>query len=329
MLIFNLDNHPMNRYKLVCITPIKNESWILEKFLTVTSLWADHIILADQGSTDDSVKIAERFDKVIVVNNELPYNEFERTKILLSEARAIEGDKIIFALDADEIFTANYADSPEWLTLQKLKKGDVILMDRVNINAEHDTYFGKLKMMFGLVDDGISTIEATSQAIIHNIRLPWPANSNSYHFKEIKVIHFDYVIQERTLSKLIWYQCFEKMKFNHDDRYLLRKYRTFKTIEEYLSSVPTFQPKPEWFEGYKQKKIDLTSLKTPFLWWNNDVIKMMEEHGIRKFIYLDIHRIDWVKTAKEIGHHNPTMFYLKRPFQHRVMSKLKAIWGRK
>jgi hypothetical protein len=311
------------KLKLICITPVKNESWILEKFLIATSLWADHIIIADQISTDKSIEIAAKFEKVIVVRNDNSYNEFERTKILLDAARKIDGKKIIFALDADEIFTANFQDSPEWLTIQELKEGTVILFDRININAEQDKYFGKLKMVFGLVDDGVSTIESTSQSIIHNIRLPWPENADYYYFKDIKVIHFDYVIPERTISKLIWYQCFERVKFNYSDSYLLKKYKTFDSIDEFLANLTLNDIKKEWFEGYKTKKIDLTSLKKTYLWWDDEVLEMINQLGIDKFRNLDIYRINWMNLAKNKGYSNLERFILKRTLIDKIKSRFK------
>ena len=43
-----------NRPLLVVLTPVRNEAWVLHAFLKATSLWADHIIIADQMSTDGS-----------------------------------------------------------------------------------------------------------------------------------------------------------------------------------------------------------------------------------------------------------------------------------
>jgi hypothetical protein len=312
----------IEKTKLICITPVKNESWILDKFLTCTSLWADHIIIADQMSSDNTIEIASKYENVKLVKNENPYNEFERTKILLEEARNIEGRKIIFALDADEIFTSNFMNSPEWDTILKLDKGTLILMDRINITSEQDKYFGKLKMVLGFVDDGISSIENTSQAIIHNIRLPWPKNANYYYFKEIKVIHFDYVIPERTISKLIWYQCFEKIQFNHSDSYLVKKYPTFNSIDEFFRTVSMFDTKPEWFQEYKKKNIDITSLKKPMLWWNLEVLKMFSDHGIKKFKKLDISKINWQNEAKEFGFNDVNKFIVKRTLIEKITSRI-------
>lgn len=308
-----------NKVKLICITPIKNESWILEKFLTVTSLWADHIILADQNSSDNSVEIAASFEKAIVIKNENNYNEFERTKILLAEARKISGKKIIFALDADEIFTANFSDSPEWNTILNAKEGTILLFDRINLTPDFENYFGSLKMVLGLVDDGISCIENTSNAIIHNIRLPWPINATSIYLKDIKVLHYDYVIPERTLSKIRWYQCFEKVQFKKSDEYLLKKYKTFNKIEDYLIKIQPSPTKKKWFKNYSKNKIDITSLNEPFLWWDNEVMKMIEENGIDKFKRLDIHTINWEAIAQKNGIKNASKFKLRRTILDKII----------
>ena len=63
-------------FNIICLTPVRNEAWILDKFLQCTSLWADYIILADQMSTDGSREIALKYPKVILVdNNSATFNE--------------------------------------------------------------------------------------------------------------------------------------------------------------------------------------------------------------------------------------------------------------
>ena len=97
---------------LICMTPIRNEAWVLHAFLKATSIWADYIIIADQLSTDGSREIALSYPKVILIDNNHPdYNEADRQKMLIDRARQIEGDKILFGLDADEIFAANFQET--------------------------------------------------------------------------------------------------------------------------------------------------------------------------------------------------------------------------
>jgi glycosyltransferase involved in cell wall biosynthesis len=55
--------------KIVVLTPIKNEEWILERFLSVTSQFADLIIIADQNSTDSSRNICQKYPKVKLIEN--------------------------------------------------------------------------------------------------------------------------------------------------------------------------------------------------------------------------------------------------------------------
>ena len=59
----------MPKPQLIVITPVRNEAWVLEAFLTHCSSWADHIIIADQHSTDGSREIAQQFPKVTLIDN--------------------------------------------------------------------------------------------------------------------------------------------------------------------------------------------------------------------------------------------------------------------
>ena len=99
---------------IVVLTPVRNESWILERFLAVTSQFADVIIVADQRSTDASREICRRFAKVIVIDNADPeYNERSRQQQLIAAARElVSGAKILMAIDADEILAADSLASP-------------------------------------------------------------------------------------------------------------------------------------------------------------------------------------------------------------------------
>ena len=78
----------MKKPFLICLTPVKNEAWILHAFLKATSLWADYIIIADQMSTDGSREIALSYPKVILIDNDnQEFNEVERQKMLIDKAR--------------------------------------------------------------------------------------------------------------------------------------------------------------------------------------------------------------------------------------------------
>ena len=79
----------MKTPQIICLTPVKNEAWILERFLECASLWADQIIIADQGSDDGSREIARSFNKVQLIENSAKvFNEPERQKLLIEAARS-------------------------------------------------------------------------------------------------------------------------------------------------------------------------------------------------------------------------------------------------
>ena len=94
---------------IIVITPVRNEAWVLDAFLTCTSSWADYIILADHHSEDETKAIARKYEKVGVIDNPtFEWYESECRARLLEEACKIPGDKVIFALDADEFLSEGF-----------------------------------------------------------------------------------------------------------------------------------------------------------------------------------------------------------------------------
>ena len=97
--------------KKIAILPVKNEEWILEKCLACASVWADHIIVADQNSTDKTPDICAKFSQVVYLTNEtVQFNEGARRQLLLDTARNFDGFNLIVFLSADEVLTANIID---------------------------------------------------------------------------------------------------------------------------------------------------------------------------------------------------------------------------
>jgi hypothetical protein len=279
----------INTRKIICLTPIKNEAWILQTFLEAASIWADHIIIADQGSTDQSKGIASKFEKVILVNNaNHQYNEASRQQILLSEARKIEGENhILIALDADE-FLVNYEHTAEWEKLKNLSPGSIFLMPWLNVLPGNQNYYESRggNMVFGYINDG----RAHQGNPIHSPRIPEYEDQPKVHFHNLKVLHFQYCSRERLLSKHRWYECFEKLKFpnrNHIDIY-----RQYHHID-----LPIDEVKPilsEWLQIYDENKIDLKAIiDNGEHWWDKDVCLLFDQYGVKHFKKIAIWNVDW------------------------------------
>jgi len=284
----------MNKFKIVCITPVKNEEWILDNFLKCTSLWADKIIIADQNSDDNSIGIAKKYNKVVLVKNNNPkFNEPERQKILINNARKIKGKKIIIALDADEAFTADAVKSNEWKKLYNLEPGTVIYFKWANILHGCDKYWLALdNMPFGFVDDG----SLHKGSPIHSPRIPLSEKSNKYYSKLI-VMHMQYTNIKRMKSKHRWYQCWERL--NNLERSAVDIYRQYHHMDSVPKKMIGIVPN-NWFDDYTRKGIDFkVKMHNTSNYWDKLVLDMINDNGVDAFRKEQIWDFDWIEKAKE------------------------------
>jgi len=51
----NLPLHTVPLHR-ICITPVRNEAWIIERFLAAARTWATTVVIADQGSSDGTAR---------------------------------------------------------------------------------------------------------------------------------------------------------------------------------------------------------------------------------------------------------------------------------
>lgn len=308
-----INNKNMSRI-IICLTPVKNESWILDRFLSLTSLWADYIIIANQNSTDKSKEIAKKYSKVILIENNSKYfNEPERQKMLLDESRKIEGEKIIFTLDADEILTSNYFNSPEWDTVINAKIGTVIYFEWMNIKPDLKTMWSGGFMPLAFIDDG----SEHCGEMIHSPRIPLPKNANSIRLNDIKIMHFQYTDWNRMKMKQRWYQCYEKInKKNINNIDIYRMYHHMDVIpKDKINNIPK-----EWFQGYIDINIDLTSVNVDNLYyWERDILDYLLKYGLDYFKYIDIWDIKWEKIAEKWGFENVELFIMKKDIFMKIL----------
>ncbi len=282
---------------LICLTPVKNEAWILERFLRCASLWADHIIVADQGSEDDTVAIATRFPKVTVVENRDPaYDEGRRQRLLLEAARRIEGPRTLVALDADEALTANWADSPEWQAVRAAPAGTVLRFRWVNLRPDMESgWVTPHDIPFGFVDDG----SPHGGEALHSQRLPAPPGAPSLLLRDLKVLHYQYTDWPRMESKQRWYQCWEVV--NRPGQRPANVYRRYHQMDG-VRAGEVRPLRPEWLAGYQRQGIDMTSVLREGLYrWDGEVVKLLARYGAEAFRRLDIWDVDWARLGELHG----------------------------
>ncbi len=282
----------------ICLTPIKNEEHNLGRFLRCASQWADHIVIADQQSSDRSRAIAERHPKVTLIDNpHSRYDEEARQRLLLEAARSLPriGKKVLIALDADEMLTANWSTSNEWKRIGQAQPGTVLRFQWVNVAPGMKRgWIPNKKIPFGFVDDGSSHAGHT----IHSPRLPQPPQAPILTCREIKILHYQYVDWERMKSKQRWYQAWERVQ--NPSKRPVTLYRQYHHMD---AAVRTAEPlRPEWLEGYLQDGIDMTTVHAQGRnHWDHEVVDLLSEHGPGAFKRLDLWNVDWSSLSRELG----------------------------
>lgn len=277
----------MNKPFIICLTPVKNEAWILDRFIQCVSLWADHIIIADQMSTDGSREIALKYPKVQLLHNpSTTFNEPIRQKLLLDAARQIptkEQRKLFIALDADECLTGNFNESTEWQIIYNAPRGTIIRFDFLNIHSNKKQYWLGGNKAWGFMDDDVSEHQGR---LIHSFRIPLPSNTPTIYCKDIKVLHYQFTDWLRMTAKHRWYQCYEVI--NRPNMHAISIFRMYHHM--YGLQKSQFQSlKPEWFDFYEKNGIDMFSVnKEKTYYWDNQVETHFEQYGTKYFAMLNI-----------------------------------------
>lgn len=291
------------RPTLICLTPVRNEAWILDRFLQCASTWADHIIIADQQSDDRSREIAAVYPKVRLVENPDPgWDEKTRQELLIAEARKIPGPRILIALDADEMFSANFATSPEWPSLLAASPGTSLWLERADLYPAHESIaVYHSPWLFGYVDDG----RPHEGRFIHGPRVPYDLHGLQLHLADIKVLHYQYTDWARMKSKHRRYEVVETLK--DPRRSAISIYRQYHHMDP---PNPWKMPVPRaWIEGYELQGIDMVSTKIDGHYGTDrQVLQEMEKHGPRRFARQAIWDVDWTELARAHGFASPERF---------------------
>jgi len=285
----------LNRPKVIALVPVRNEAWVLKTFIECASLWADHIIIADQSSEDGSRELAAAYPKVTLIDNPCAeFSEVERQRLLIAAARRFPAPRLLVAIDADEIISANILDSPEWKVALLQPPGTVLAFAKVELYGSTENYYlhsaedKNSWIPFAYIDDGAEH----EGNIIHTCRIPRRADSPRFQMNDVVVLHFNRCNTLRAESKDRWYRCFERISFPEKNILTIhRLYDFFERLRDKFSIHPTH---PDWLANYRNAGInlDISESETVF-WWDWDILRMFKKYGTAPFRHLDIWSVDW------------------------------------
>jgi hypothetical protein len=285
---------------IICLTPVKNEAWILDKFLQAASLWANYIIIADQQSTDDSKRIAMRYPKVIwVENTQTEYNEVDRQKLLLAEARKIEGKKLLIALDADEFFSDDFIESNDWRKMLESRPGTVFGFKWINLlPGLKKGWITQAYYPWAYIDDGRGHIGKQ----MHSPRIPYSPDDDLVKITDFAVFHMQYVNWKRMESKHRYYQCLERLKY--PDKNYIDIFRQYAHM--YQSRRKSVNIHSSTFNFLIKNNIELKKINTKSnYWFDNEVENLLIKYGTEYFKKVNIWNINWSKRLGNEIYTNP------------------------
>ncbi len=288
--------------RIVVVTPVRNEAWILERFLSVTSRFADHIVVADQRSTDESRAICSRFPKVRVIDNPTDeFNERDRQLLLLRNARAmVPPPRVILALDADEILAANAVDSESWRAMLAARPGTIVCFERVDLYEAPDQCMRHDRLTpLGYVDDDVEHAPRD----MHSARVPIPDYARRLMLDDIAVLHYSALRPAALAAKLRWYSVLENVRGTCP--WVFKRRLRYAMHVDFTGAGRLEPSRAEWFRGWEDAGIDMrTVTQEQYHWYDFEVLRCFKAHGVRKFWLDDIWQFDWEACRLHAKRHN-------------------------
>jgi glycosyltransferase involved in cell wall biosynthesis len=274
--------------KIIALVPVKNEAWILPTFLSSVKPISDKIIALDDNSTDESKKILEQNNVLVLPfkqkqNIQSPMSE--RRKILLEEGRKQKGTHFIW-LDADEAFTNPFIKNSKNI-IQAMKPGQKLVMQWLALWKNTSYYKNDSSVWSNNYKDFIFCDHPEydfEQKFLSEARTPEstiPSDNIKININQGAVLHFQFVFWQGFQIKQAWYRCLELIKkpqnaFNINQTYKI----TLDDKKTKLSKMPD-----NWVKGIK---MPLSESKIKTLSLLKEISARFNQYGILFFEPLQI-----------------------------------------
>ena len=311
---------------IIVITPVRNEAWVLDAYLTCTSSWADYIILADQHSDDGTREIARKYEKVILIDNptEEWYEYICRTR-LLEEAAKIPGEKIIFGLDADEFLSEGFEKTESWQRIIHSKGNEIFCFNWLNLfdtfsTAEYTSMHFEWAAHFDESVDFVEEYQKREKHAVHCSRIPCLDTSICQYIDvdDFWVVHLAKLNHERIRQKFDFYQVTWIDK-NKDKANPIRMYRGYnKYYPDNLSQLDA--PVKLCCKGNPEDLSCLVKTSDNGKHYVDEMVQVFNREGTDKFLKLCIWDNPYLTDAG-IHPNIPLRFKLLHSYLQRTQPK--------
>jgi hypothetical protein len=123
----------------------------------------------------------------------------------------------------------------------------------------------------------------------HNRRLPIVQKVESRD--DIKLLHFQFVLFERMLSKQRWYRALEAVEHGVKRAQKINLYYCITRDERFVHLDPI---KTEWMDGWREMGVDLEYFEESSIYWYDvEVLRFFNEKGVAYFAPIDLWDVDW------------------------------------
>ena len=201
--------------KIIGLVPVRNEAWVLPHSLACLSGFCDVVIVSDQNSDDGSREICRTFPKVVLLESSECRISTQVRWHLLDAARGYDGFNLLWCTDADELIAPRTARAFFAARADQLTPGTVIecmylhLWNSPDRYREFDWRYGPHLKPLAIVDDRRMDYDRSRPLSIHEPRVPLDGAAATMQAPDMRVLHLQWLLAERTQMRQAWYRCRE------------------------------------------------------------------------------------------------------------------------
>ena len=285
----------MPQPQLIVITPVRNEAWVLEAFLTHCSSWADRIIIADQHSTDGSRGIARKYPKVTLIDNSDTRMDMSNARrLLFEEVDKIHGDKILFAMDADEFLSDGFMSTAGWKKIITSTSNTIFCFKWLNLVGDYThaevtnmhpyewaCHFSESASLKALYAEHVISK-------VHEARVPCTSDAQYVDIDDIQFVHLGRLNNDRTLNKTTLYQIIS-LKDNSNAISIYRFYHHKNPVY----NLPA-EPKISTCDGIELRHmVQEADYGKHYV---DEIVDIINRNGIRQYLPLHIWENKYMKA---------------------------------